>query len=463
MNLTVDDIVATGYAGASNIDRLRGRKFKGVSTDSRTVKPGELFIALRGDSFDGNMFVRDAVERGAACAILEKRSRHTPPPGFPFVMVTDTTKTLGALARLYRRKFSIPVMAVGGSNGKTSTKEMIAAVLGTKEKVLCTKGNLNNHVGVPQTLFQLRPKHTFAVIEVGTNHFGELKYLCAILEPTHGLITNIGREHLEFFKNLNGVARAEGELFDHLAGSGTGFVNVDDKYLVKASKKLKRKVTYGFSTHRAQVQGIFQRMDSRGCAEFAVRSLNKKTFVVKLSTPGKHAMANGLSAAAVGLAFSVPPSKIQQALASFHSVGKRMEVLTVGGVVILNDTYNANPDSVLAAMETLRSMKCKGKKILILADMLELGSGSRIEHERIGESVNDMGFEYLLTYGPLGKFIQQKATAEVNLHYDQKNVLSEFAAELILPGDIVLVKGSRGMRMEDVVAFLQERLQKRAA
>lgn len=463
MNLTIADIVSAGYIGASNIDQLRRRKFKGVSTDSRTVKPGELFIALRGESFNGNLFAADAFARGAACVIIDERSDRAHLPEMPFFIVSDTMKMLGALAKIYRKKFSIPILAVAGSNGKTTTKEMITAVLRSKYSVLSTQGNLNNHIGVPQTIFQLNSRHEVAVVEIGTNHFGELRYLCEILAPSHGVITNIGREHLEFFKDLEGVARAEGELFEALGASGIGFVNVDDRYILQEAARLKKRITYSSTSGRVNVRGSLLSINDAGCAEFLIKPLGKKPFEVTLAAPGKHAMTNALASAAVGLAMNVPVKKIQKALHAFTSMGKRMEVLNVEGVVILNDTYNANPDSVLAAMETLSAMRCRGKKILILADMLELGTRGPLEHERIGYAVNEMAFEYLLTHGPLARYIHQKAKTEVNLYYEAKNILAEFAAELVTPGDIVLVKGSRGMKMEDVVIFLQERLQKRAA
>ncbi|MBI1807200.1 MAG: UDP-N-acetylmuramoyl-tripeptide--D-alanyl-D-alanine ligase [Ignavibacteria bacterium] len=463
MNLTVKDLMCLENAAAYHLDTLGRKTFAGVSIDSRSVKRGEVFIAIRGENFDGHQFVEQAFAKGASCAVIDARTDSARWQSKPVLVVDDTTKTLGRLANIYRKKFSIPVLAVAGSNGKTTTKEMITAVLNTRYTVLSTHGNLNNHIGVPQTLFHLKPKHEVAVIEIGTNHFGEIMYLCNILEPTHGIITNIGREHLQFFHDLEGVARAEGELFSALGKSGVGFINRDDERVVAQAKPVQKKVTYSFSKRSSDIHGKFLRVHEDGCAEFAVSSGKGKKFAIQLSIPGKHVMINALAATAIGLTFKVPPKEIQKSLKNFNAVGKRMEVVRVGDITIVNDAYNANPDSVLSALEALQAMKCKGKKIVILADMRELGDASQLEHERIGDAIGSMGFEFLLTYGEMARHIYTRANVRTKIHYDQKNILSEYAAELLSAGDIVLVKGSRGMKMEDVVTFLVDRLEKNAA
>ncbi len=463
MSIPVSDLHSAGYLRAANLDRLGARTFPGISTDTRTLAKGELFVALRGEQYDGNKFVAQAFKQGARCAVVDDRADTASFAGEPYVVVKDTTAAFGRLANIYRRRFSIPVLAVAGSNGKTTSKEMIASVLATTYDVLSTSGNLNNQIGVPQTIFRLRKSHEVAVVEVGTNHFGELKYLCGVLEPTHGLITNIGHEHLEFFKTLGGVAKAEGELFAGLKTSGMAFVNIDDAYVARFATLARKKVTYGFSGKKASVVGSRADVDARGCARFTVKAKNAKEFRVELTTPGKHGMMNALAAAAVGVTFGVPAPKIRKALAGFTAVGKRMEVVRSGGVTILNDTYNANPDSVFAALDTLAAMECRGKKIVILGDMLELGTTARREHERVGDRISFLGLEYVLTFGPESRSINRRVRSDVNFHYDQKNMLSEYAAELIARGDVVLVKGSRGMKMEDVVTFLRARLKRRAA
>jgi len=457
MSITIEDVLQSDIVEARNVEALAGRGFTGVSSDSRKVGEGELFFALRGEAFDGHEFLAQAFAKGARCAVVDRAGAGRHAGNDPLIVVEDTTKALGSLGRIHRRKFAIPVIAVAGSNGKTTTKEMMCRILGTTYEVLCTEGNLNNHIGVPQTLFRLTPEHEIAVVEIGTNHFGELEYLCSILEPTHGIITNIGREHMEFFKTLQGVAKGEGELFAALRADGLGYVNADDRYVIRQAKKLKKKFSYGISKKDVNVHGKFLRMNAHGCTEWTLKAKGHKAFAVRLSVPGRHAMMNALAAAAVGISHGVAPSNIQRALKSFRAVNKRMEVVTSGGVKILNDTYNANPDSVLSALETLRGFQARGKKYVVLGDMLELGPGSPKEHKRIGKIIGAAGFDELLTFGPMAANITQGAGKMAKRHFTDKKALSEYLAGKISAGDVVLIKGSRGMKMEQVVAALQER------
>jgi UDP-N-acetylmuramoyl-tripeptide--D-alanyl-D-alanine ligase len=456
MNLTVREINALQGFEPKSVEPVAEMKLKGISTDSRSVLPGELFIAIRGENFDGHGFVADAFARGAVCAIVDHA--WTSSSDRPCIIVEDTTKALGMIARLYRRKFSLPIIAVAGSNGKTTTKEMMTAVLRRRYRVLSTKGNLNNQIGVPQTIFRLRPSHDIAVVEIGTNHLGELKYLCDILEPTHGIITNIGHEHLEFFGDLDGVAGEEGELFKYLGKSGIAFVNADDERVVSLSKRVKHKIGYGFSDKRASIQGKMSGIDARGCFNFAIKMKGKKPFAVDLAVPGKHNMANALAAAVAGLSFRVPANEVRYALGKFSGFSKRMEVFTAGGVKVLNDTYNANSDSVIPALETMQIMEARGKKIVVLADMRELGACSEKEHRRIGEAVEEMGFEYLLTYGSEAKYLYEDAGVKHKYYFARQDELSEKLCGLVSAGDVVLIKGSRGMKMENVVAVLRKYL-----
>jgi UDP-N-acetylmuramoyl-tripeptide--D-alanyl-D-alanine ligase len=455
MKLSLSDLLGIDHAAMWNIEGLKSKSFADVSTDSRSVKEGELFVAIRGESFDGHQFVESAFRRGAVCAVVDRHANVHAYRKRPFLVVHDTTKALGGLANVYRKKFNIPFLAVAGSNGKTTTKEMITKVLTSRYSVLSTEGNLNNQIGVPKTLFRLNRRHDIAVVEIGTNHFGELEHLCSILDPTHGLITNIGREHLEFFRSLSGVARAEGELFDALGPAGTGFVNADDPRIGTIAKKLRRKVSYGFTA--GNVRGNLAGIGRDGCAEFLVKPRARRAFRVALRTPGLHAAVNALAAAAVGLSFDVPPDEIARMLGTFSGVGKRMEVLNAGGLTILNDTYNANPDSVLTALRTLEGMKTGGKKVVVLADMLELGDSSRSEHERIGKAVGAMGFDFLLTYGTKAGAIHESAGMRAKRHFRNKEELSRTLLALVSAPDIILIKGSRGMKMEEVSAALQSR------
>jgi len=461
MRLDARELLNIEHVRVKNVDRLQGKRLKGVSTDSRTVKPGDVFFAIKGEKFDGHAFVAEAFSHGCTAAVVEERLPQTSPGlvDFPLLVVKDTIRALGQFARWYRQRFDIPVISITGSNGKTTTKEMIAAVLDQKFSVLKTEGNLNNHIGVPMTLFRLDKKHDVAVVEMGTNHFGEIEYLCSVAEPTHGLITNIARAHLEFFGSLEGVARAKGETFDWLASQGIGFVNADDPLVVGRAKVLKRRFTYGFGGKRVNVRGRFLGFNEKVQPRFSfgVYPLSRP-LSVRLRTYGKHTAENALAAAAVGLHFGIGVTKIKSALEKHRPGTKRMEVLRIQGVTILNDTYNANPDSVLSALQTLAVMDCKGKIIVVLGDMLELGDSSEREHRRIGEEIRRLGFEYVLTYGKESTAACAESHATHAFHYEEKSALIAYLEELVTPGDVVLVKGSRGMKMEDVVIHLTEHL-----
>lgn len=461
MMLTAKELALITHREFRNPGLLKGKRLTGISTDTRSLREGNLFVALRGERADGHRFLAEAFGRGALAAVVEDGADVSSVASKSLLVVHSSTHALGMLARLHRDRFDIPVIAVAGSNGKTTTKDMITAVLSTRYTVLSTEGNHNNHIGVPLTLFGLSRKHDVAVVEVGTNHPGELAWLCEILDPTHGLVTAIGREHLEFFGSLEGVAREEGTLYTVLRKrkNGVAFVNADDREVVALARGVRRRVSYGFTAARPVVRGRALQSDARGCAAFELTGPRmKKPQGIRLAVPGVHNGLNALAAAAVGSAFRIPAGDIRRALERIRPSSKRMELVDLEGVLIFNDTYNANPDSMLASLQTLASARVPGKKIAVLADMRELGPAGPEEHARIGRAVRDLGIDYLLTFGALARHMHEAAGLPFAVHYEQKNVLAEYLAELIAPGDAVLVKGSRGMQMEDVVAFLEERL-----
>ncbi len=460
MRLSSRELLSIGHTEVRKKHLLKGKKITGVSTDSRSTARGDVFVALRGEHFDGHKFLKDVAAKGAVVVVVEN-SGDLPEMDLPMIVVENTTHALGELAAVYRSRFKIPVLAIGGSNGKTTTKEMVAAVLDMEYNVLKTESNFNNHIGVPHTLFRLQKRHDVAVVEIGTNHPGEIAYLCSVAQPTCGLVTNVGREHLEFFTNLDGVAEEETTVYRFLAERKKSrvFVNADDSALVVRSKKLKRAMRYGFTTRSADVRGTLHGTDESGRASFSFRfGKQKKQTTVQLGIPGEHHALNALAAATVGHAFKVSPKKIRKALESFRPAGKRMELLNLGGVLIYNDAYNANPDSMIAALKTLSASRVPGKRIAVLGDMRELGACSAEEHKRVGAAMRGLRIDYLLTLGADTKHMHGEAGIQISVHYDQKNILAEYLAELIAPGDAVLIKGSRGMKMEDVVTFLEERL-----
>ncbi|MFA6469410.1 MAG: UDP-N-acetylmuramoyl-tripeptide--D-alanyl-D-alanine ligase [Bacteroidota bacterium] len=457
--ITAKDLQHLTDAELINKELLKRRPVTGVSTDSRAVAKGDLFFALKGENFDAHNFI-DAVIKAEAAAVVvhrewaQKHDLYFRTFPCAFVIVNDTTVAFGELGRIYRRKFDIPVIAIGGSNGKTTTKEMVTAVLRMKYNVLNTQGNLNNHIGVPQTLFRLRAHHDAAVVEIGTNHFGELKYLCSIAEPTHGLITNIGKEHLEFFGDEAGVAKEEKELFRYLnENGGTAFVNCDDRFLTDDADSMKRSFSYGVMS-KADVRAKKVDLNELGNASFdAVWQKKSVSIGIRLSVPGMHNVTNALAAVAVGLKMKVKPKKIADALAKFTSASKRMEVLSLNGIVILNDTYNSNPDSVIAALKTLKTFRNSGRKVVVLGDMRELGETSKREHTNIGVIVAEMNFDMLFTVGPFSKYTAEAFGGNA-LHVQSKEALTAQLQKVLSQGDVVLVKGSRGMKMEEVVSQL---------
>ncbi len=442
------------FYGDSEIMKKEINRF---SIDSRTIDVDEVFIAIEGDKFDGHKFVFDLLNQEKATEFIvankwfeqQDASRLTG----NFFIVDDTIHALQEVSHYYRLKFHLPILGLTGSNGKTTTKEMIAAVIQKKYQVHKNKGNLNNHIGVPLTLFELNQHHQFAIIEMGTNFWGEIARLAEIASPNHGLITNIGPAHLEFFKNLEGVFKAKSELWQHLErNDGVGFVNLDDPFLRKDVPHLKEKLTYGFTTD-ADVRGEFLATDKQGRASFQVDDLK-----IELKISGVHNSHNALAAFAVGKYFGIEPDAIKTALEDYQAADKRMEVIQKKGLTIINDSYNSNPESAKKALQTLSAMETNGRRWAILGDMFELGDVGQIEHKKIGEYVVGLkNIDYLITHGKLSVLTVEKA-ADLGMrhtcYFDEKAELIEFVKKDVRAGDTILVKGSRGMAMEEVTEAL---------
>jgi UDP-N-acetylmuramoyl-tripeptide--D-alanyl-D-alanine ligase len=442
--------------GSAKIEKL---VFTGVSIDSRKCKKSEIFFAIKGERFDGHSFIKDVIPGGVRAVVAQKKwfkklsgSEKRSLNNKPIVLVDDTIKSFGELARNYRRKFIIPVIAIAGSNGKTSTKDFIANVLSQRYNVLKTEGNFNNAIGVPLTLFRLSRKHEFCVVEFGTNHFGEIDYLCNVAEPQFGVITNIGKEHLEFLNDLRGVAKAEGELIEYQANNfGTFFLNMNDSHLVKkAAHKEMSIFTYG-TTDKCDVKGRIIKYKGFN-PEIEIKCGKKKINTV-LNTIGSQSFNSALAAAAAGFYFDVHSEGIKKAISKFQQrAGKRNQLKNSNGYWVIDDTYNSNPDSVKAALENLKVYKVKGKKHIVLADMLELGGSSSKEHKSIGRLIKDMKFNNLYTYGreSLNTFKAARGVKN-NFYFEDKTTLSQMLKRSVKKGDVVLVKGSRSMKMEEVV------------
>jgi UDP-N-acetylmuramoyl-tripeptide--D-alanyl-D-alanine ligase len=433
-----------------------------VVIDSREVRGGELFIALKGENADGHCFIGAVFEKGACWAMVsrdwyEAQDSAGPPPGKGFIVTDDTVAGLQQLATLYRQQFSIPVLAIGGSNGKTTTKEMVASVLGTGFKVHMSQGNRNNHLGVPLTLLQMRDETDIAVVEMGINHPGEMALLASIARPSHALLTNIGHEHLEFLVDLDGVAAAETQLFDYLRQcGGTAFVNTDDAWLNTAGAGMAGSIHYGVAQsleHTCWAREIS--VDSTGRLSFLLCSTAGRE-MVRLNFTGKHNVMNALAAAAVGQHFALSLCQIREGLERLAPAPgwKRLEVMDACGLKILNDTYNANSDSMRRAIDALGDIPGAGKRVAVLGDMLELGAAGDAEHKAIGRYLQQSSVDMLFTFGERAQLFGREAPGLFQGHFESRETLLDALLNVLQEGDLVLFKGSRGMKLEQVVDAL---------
>lgn len=432
-----------------------------VSTDTRRLAPGELFWALQGERFDAVAFVDEALAKGACGAVVPERSASESTwktRDVVIISVRDTLRALQDAAAFHRRRFRLPVVAITGSNGKTTTKEMTAAILGGRGAVLATQGNLNNHIGVPLTLFGLTVAHIAAVIEMGVNHHGEMTRLCEIARPTVGLITNIGHAHLEGLGGVEGVARAKGELFHALGPDDVAVVNVDDRRVSELARALRsRVVTFGMEA--ADVRGRVLEDRTRSGTRIEIRSGQHRTECF-IPIVGRHNAINAVAAAAVGVTLGLDLDGIREGLERFQPAAMRTEfVTTPSGLVVLNDAYNANPSSMARALETVGSLREAGRVYAVLGDMLELGTAEEQLHREVGVAAARSRLDGLVTVGRAARWIGEEAR---RAGMAEHAVVSVDAAEEAIPviaawaraGDLVLIKGSRRMGLERVATGL---------
>jgi UDP-N-acetylmuramoyl-tripeptide--D-alanyl-D-alanine ligase len=429
-------------------------RFTAVCSDSRAVKRGDLFVALKGEHFDAHDFLAQAAASGAVALLVERASD----VDLPQIVVDDTTRALGRLGNYWRRQFTIPLVAVTGSNGKTTVKEMLASILREASKVagegadsdnsvLATRGNLNNHIGVPLTLLELRSEHRYAVIELGMNHAGEISYITHLAEPDVALINNAGVAHIENLGSAEAIARAKGEIFEGLKPDGTAVISADDQFapLWRETAGKNRRVEFALESEAAVTATYTMReFDSeivlktpRGIAQAVV------------SAPGLHNVKNALAASAAATALDVPVATIATGLAHFGGVkGRLQRKRGLNGATLIDDTYNANPDSMRAAITVL--VKMSGRKLLVLGDMGELGRDAAAMHAQIGEFARASGVTRMFTLGDLSAHITRAFGAGARHFRGIDELLTEIKAELA--SDVtVLVKGSRFMQMERVV------------
>lgn len=428
---------------------------RGFSIDSRTVREGDIFIAIKGGHFDGHDFMNSAFKKGAAGAIVSEDTGKRKARGAGrkvIVLVKDTVKALCQIARGHRMKFrDLKVVAVTGSNGKTTTKELIAKALSPRFNVLKNEASFNNFIGLPLTLLRLTPKHTACVLEMGMNHPGEIGALAEIARPQTGVITNIGPSHLEFLKTLKNIFIAKSELLENLSGRRAAILNKDDEFLKNIKPKNPcRKVFFGIDS-----ECDFQ----AGAVEYRLGAWNfrLRDYVFRIPLLGAHNVYNALAAIAAASALGADLGSIREALKNFKlKCPGRMSSMNVNGLSIIDDTYNSNPLSMRYAVNTLSECKAKGRRILVTGDMLELGGAAKAFHADIGKLVAQSRIDVLITMGALSKFAARSALTygmpkrcvfEAGSHNDAASFLKRISG----PGDVVLIKGSRNMAMEKII------------
>lgn len=432
----------------------------GISTDTRTLKRGELFIPLKGENFNGHKFIGEALKLGASLVFIQEKI----PSGLrdePLLKVNDTLKAFHDVARFYRKKFNVKVLGITGSNGKTTTKDIAAEILSREYKVLKNEENFNNEIGLPGTLLELDETHQIAVLEMAMRGMGEIRELAGIALPDAGLITNIGEAHMERLGTRENIMKAKAELLEELAPGGVSILNADDEWVDELRKKApSRVISFGYRKN-ADVKLIdFKSLSLDGFDAKVDYGGRKISF--KFPVPGMHNLYNAMAAMAAGLCFGIKADSIKDALAGFKPAKKRMEkLLAPGGIIIINDSYNANPTAVRQVLVSLKDMKIDGKKIVVLGDMLELGEMEKMAHLEVGREVAVVSPDYFFTVGELAGISAENSVLSgmqrerVRTFSSNKEVAEEIK-NLASSGDVVLIKGSRKMKMEEITGYLME-------
>jgi murE/murF fusion protein len=439
--------------------------FSGVSIDSRNISVDELFVAIKGDTHDGHNFIGDVVETGVSGLLIDKANTHMLPGkesiknGMVCITVSTTIRALGDLAAFHRKRSNASVVSITGSNGKTSTRKMTAGVVSKRFSTLSTSGNLNNHIGLPLTLLNLNPSHRWAVLELGMNSPGEIKRLAQICSPDIGVITNIGPAHLEGLGSLDAVMKAKGELLEEIKPDGTAVLNADDPRLMQLAENTSRNVLFFGRSKNARISA--QSVKETGAGLSFTLVLPEESITVELKTPAAFMISNALAAAAVGYVLGLTAGEIKDGLEDFKPVKGRMNILKTGkGITIIDDTYNANPDSMKAAINTLRSLKGNHMGILVAGDMLELGDYAESMHRNIGRIAAGSNIAKLYVTGQFSETVASGAMDEDmnprDIFTGTKEDILKRIKDRLDPGDWVLVKGSRGMAMETIVQGLLE-------
>ncbi|MFQ5717421.1 MAG: UDP-N-acetylmuramoyl-tripeptide--D-alanyl-D-alanine ligase [Nitrospinales bacterium] len=442
------------------------KKFRGVSIDSRTVQPGELYFCIKGDRFDGHDFIPEVLEKKAAGIVLSRKGKMSDAlwraagSATPFVVaVRDTIAALQDYARFHRKRFAVRVVAVTGSNGKTGAKEMAAVISESRFKTAKTRGNFNNHIGVPLTLFDLDASHEVAIVEMGMSAAGEIRRLAEIAEPEIGIITNISEGHLMKLQTIKNVQAAKGELFEALDERGTAIVNADDPLVLELARNLRSKVVTFAIRNSADVRARDIRSRGNDGFDFTL-SLFEKESPVFLPFLGRCNIYNALAAIAAGHSLGVDAEAMGEALGRSRLLPNRLEIERCQSMTLINDTYNANPRSMREALDVLSRYQTDGRRFFVIGDMLELGGRSAAAHIELGEEIAKRPVDFLVTIGELAGLSGQSAV-KAGMASDRVTALGsrqegiDYLKSVARPGDCLLFKGSRGSRMEKVVEGLR--------
>lgn len=458
ITITLEDLFNLPTAVIYNPDDYK--PVKSVSIDSRNLKKGSLFVAIKGKRTDGHKYVKDAIKNGASAVLISKRKeKEFRKLKVPYITVENTTKAYGYLANVWRHKLNAVVIGLTGSNGKTGTKEMLAALLSAKFSVTKSVANNNNHIGVPLTLFSANEKTEAVVLEEGTNHFGEIEYIAKISEPDVAFITNIGDSHLEFLVDRDGVYKEKSALLNVTnKNGGIILINNDDPYQRKNKRKFKNVITYGFKG-KVDIKATSVKTNKNGFPEVEIEGKGKKIKAV-LPVLGKSNVQNYLSAVSAAIAVGLTKKEIVEGTKKISPVKGRLEPYIAESTMLIDDSYNSNPDSVKAAIDVLKDVKNYKRKIMILGDMLELGKRKEKLHAELREPIMKGKIDEVYMHGKLMNYLYDAlpSTKIATLHFSLRESLRRFVSLMDINDAVILVKGSRGMKMEEFVEIIKKRM-----
>ena len=451
--LTLEEIA--GFSnGVVNHDKY-SCAIRSISTDTRKLEKGSLFVALEGERFDGHDYVIDALASGASAAMVSKKAHFDDDQDLPLIRVEDTLIGLQKLARSYRGSLKVRGIGVTGSNGKTSTKDIIKSVLSQSYSVSATEGNYNNHIGLPLTLLETKETDAFGVWEMGMSNPGEIGLLAGIAQPDIGIITNIGVAHIENMGSQDSIAQEKGDLVERVSSNGYVVLNAEDEYSMSIAQRTSAEtimVGFDYGDVRADIisdDGFSTRfkLTGEGCNE-----------EISLPFPGRHMILNSLMAIAVGLREGMSVDVIKRGLLKTELSSGRLQIKDINKVTYIDDTYNANPDSVIAALECLKNVKSKGRKFAVLGEMAELGEDVERYHMGVGKEAADIGIEYIISVGESAKPLNRGAVAggaKKAIHIDSHQNCAQFLESELQAGDVVLIKGSRSSAMETILTIIE--------